>query len=265
MQPQIDKRRVANSFSKAANTYDSAASLQRDVGYELLAWLNKENLAQAKVLDLGCGTGYFSEKILKRHSNVEIIGLDIAQGMLKHAKQHRGQADMQWLCADAEQLPLSASSIDVVFSSLAIQWCENVPQMFSEVQRVLKPNGSALIASLGPHSLFELKKSWAAVDEKVHVNRFVSMNSIIDQLPIGLQVQAKHRQTRVLEYNKLQELTADLKKIGAHNMNSGEIKGLTGRAKIKKFKQNYEIYRQQNGTLPASYDVYYLQLRKKFS
>jgi malonyl-CoA O-methyltransferase len=268
MQTLLDKSKVAQSFSKAAITYDAAAAFQRDVGNDLFAVLEQYKPAEGccashKFLDLGCGTGYFSEKIVQHYNQGELYCLDIAQGMLKHARDTRKHQRMHWLCADAEALPLAKNSIDFVFSSLAIQWCENLDALFSQIQSVLAVNGVAVLATLGPKSLFELKEAWASVDEQRHVNRFISLDSLCSNLPKGLMLEYCEQQTKVVEYDKLKELTADLKNIGAHNINQGKERGLTGKTKVRQFKQAYEQFRLSNGKLPASYEVYYLVLRKE--
>jgi len=268
MSSQISKLRVASSFSHAANSYDGSAQLQREVGDELLALCLAQSQRVAaepkdiRILDLGCGTGYFSEKLQSHFSKGSVVCLDIAQGMLEHAKAVRGNKPYHWVCADAESLPFISSSIDVLFSSLALQWCENLRQLFSEIARVLKPGGQVFLSSLGPNSLFELRDSWASVDKNVHVNKFVAPQAIIENLPKSVTLELVKEKTHKLEYDRLKQLTSDLKNIGAHNMNAGEAKGLTGRQKIKQFKDNYELFRQQNGKLPASYDVYYLCMKK---
>ncbi|MCJ8300767.1 MAG: malonyl-ACP O-methyltransferase BioC [Pseudomonadales bacterium] len=258
----IDKIRVADSFSKAAHTYDKAAALQQDVGEQLLQWVGQSIPATGSILDLGCGTGYFSEHLTRIYPHRDLICLDIAQGMLQHARRHRVLPRAQWLCADAEALPFVDNSIAQLFSSLAIQWCADLQLLFKEFARVLTSGGSAVISSLGPASLCELRQSWANVDQNVHVNKFVAFEELLSALPANLKLERQRREFTVLEYNKLSELTSELKNIGAHNMNAGENKGLTGRARISKFKSNYESFRQQNGKLPATYEVYYLLLRK---
>ncbi|MFT5709119.1 MAG: malonyl-CoA O-methyltransferase [Oceanospirillaceae bacterium] len=265
MSPQINKNRIANSFSNAAVTYDNSAQLQQDVGYELLKLIDAHGVSPDKILDLGCGTGFFSERLASLFPRANLVCLDIAHGMLKHARESRKSQQMQWLCADAEAIPLQNNSIGLLFSSLAIQWCENLSMLFKEIHRVLNKDGMAVISTLGPASLSELRESWVGVDENVHVNSFVSINDLIKQLPASLSLQVCKEQTRVVEYDKLGQLTSDLKNIGAHNMNVGESKGLTGRFKIKTFKANYEVFRQTNRKLPASYEVYYLVLRKNNS
>ena len=259
----IDKIRVADSFSKAANTYDKAAALQQEVGEQLLQWVDPSIAASGSVLDLGSGTGYFSKHLNQIYPHRDLICLDIAQGMLRHARGCRGLSRAQWLCADAEALPLANNSVAQLYSSLAIQWCSSLPQLFNELARVLSSGGSAVLSSLGPRSLFELRESWASVDQNVHVNEFVALAELLAALPENLKVEKQRCEFRVLEYNKLSELTSELKNIGAHNMNVGENKGLTSRARVSKFKSNYESFRQQNGKLPATYEVYYLLLRKE--
>lgn len=263
MGAQIDKVKVAQSFSRAAATYDSAAGLQKAVGKELLKRLDAVDGLLPQVMDLGCGTGYFSQALAERFGVDQLLCLDIAEGMLQHARNEGALDDASWLCADAESLPLKNDSLGLVFSSLALQWCENTTLLFSEIGRVLRPGGVACISTLGPKSLWELREAWQHVDEHVHVNRFIPVEDLCQALPQELVVESCETQLRILQYSKLRTLTDELKKIGAHNMNAGEAKGLTGREKVQQFKANYERFRSECGSLPASYEVYYLVLRKR--
>ena len=61
------------------------------------------------------------------------------------------------LCADARALPLAAGSVDVVFSSLCLQWIEDLPAVFAGFRRVLKHGGLLLVYSFGPDTLVELR------------------------------------------------------------------------------------------------------------
>lgn len=131
-----DKRQVAASFSRAAGTYDSVAELQRDVGSELLRRL-PEDFSAGRWLDLGCGTGYFSRALGERFTGAQGVALDIAEGMLAHARPLGGAT--HFIAGDAECLPLQDASCDLIFSSLAVQWCADFASVLSEARRVLKP------------------------------------------------------------------------------------------------------------------------------
>ena len=257
---QLDKRRVASSFSRAAPSYDSVARLQRAVGEELLHQLGELAPGQ-RLLDLGSGTGYFTERLAQRLAPAQILGLDLAEGMLQFSRRERAPGPV-WLCADAEHLPLADASIDLVFSSLSFQWFEQLPKALAEVQRVLRPGGQLVFSTLGPRTLWELKAAWQAVDGYVHVNRFMPCHSIQQALEgAALEPQSWHREERILRYRRLAELTRELKALGAHNVNRGQPEGLTGRRKIQALKAAYEPYRQGEW-LPASYEVFYCRVQK---
>jgi malonyl-CoA O-methyltransferase len=254
-----DKRQVAASFSRAAESYDSVAELQRTVGAQLLARL-PASLQPRRWLDLGCGTGHFTRALAGRYERGEGIAMDIAEGMLRHAGPLGGAA--HFVAGDAEALPLQDASVDLLFSSLALQWCADFPQVLSEARRVLRPGGVLAFSSLCAGTLQELRDSWLAVDGFVHVNRFRRFEDY-QQLcaASGLQSLTLQRQAEVLHFPDLRSLTGSLKDLGAHNLNPGRPGGLTGRSRIRALIQAYERFRQPQG-LPATYQVVYGVLQK---
>jgi malonyl-CoA O-methyltransferase len=254
-----DKRQVAASFSKAAASYDSVAELQRAVGSELLSRL-PNGLNPSRWLDMGSGTGYFSRALADRFAQGTGIALDIAEGMLQHARPLGGAA--HYVTGDAENLPLRDDSVGLIFSSLAVQWCSDFASVLAQAQRVLQPGGVFAFASLCVGTLYELRDSWQAVDGMVHVNRF---RTVDDYQRLcggsGLKVSSLQVLPHVLHYPDVRSLTHELKALGAHNINPGRPGGLTGRARIQGLIQAYEQFRQQQG-LPATYQVVYAVLQK---
>lgn len=248
----IDKRQVAASFSRAAGTYDQVAELQRNVGNNLLARLPLRLQAE-QLVDIGCGTGYFTRALAQRFAR-PALGLDIAEGMLRYAREH-SPADMAWLAADAEALPLRSASQDLLFSSLALQWCPQLPLALSEAYRVLRPGGCMAFNTLVEGTLAELRDAWQVVDGFVHVNRFMPLGQLQQMLAeAGFAQWHCEVEAHVLHYGQLSELTYELKALGAHNLNAGRPCGLTGRARLRALTAAYETQRQATG-LPATYQV----------
>lgn len=248
----LDKRRVAESFSRAAATYDQAAALQRSVGSNLLARL-PQSFAPRDIIDLGCGTGYFS-RALAAHCQRPVIGLDLAEGMLRHARQ-LSPALPGWVAADAEALPLRSGSQDLIFSSLALQWCPDLAQALAEAWRVLRPGGCLAFNTLLDGSLHELRSAWQAVDDFVHVNRFMPLDELQALLAAaGFADWRCEVEQHVLFYSRLGELTQELKSLGAHNLNAGRPAGLTGAARARRLTAAYEAFRSEAG-LPATWQV----------
>ncbi|MEN5030825.1 malonyl-ACP O-methyltransferase BioC [Pseudomonas sp. Ps21-P2] len=253
-----DKRQVAASFSKAATSYDSVADLQRAVGTELMTRLPE--LVPSRWLDLGSGTGCFSRALAQQFPQSEGVALDLAEGMLRYARPLGGAT--HYVAGDAENLPLRDASVDLMFSSLAVQWCPDFSAVLSEARRVLKPGGVFAFASLCAGTLFELRDSWQAVDGMVHVNRFRELGEYLRLCAAsGLQVRSLEVLPHVLHYPDVRSLTHELKALGAHNINPGRPGGLTGRARILGLMEAYERFRQKDG-LPATYQVVYGILAK---
>jgi malonyl-CoA O-methyltransferase len=248
----VDKQAVAQRFSKAAHSYDQYALLQKEVGHHLLSLIPDEKYGNG--LDLGCGSGFFLPN-LQQLCNY-LLALDISSGMLSQAAL--GDHAHGYVCGDAEALPLCSGSQDLVFSSLALQWCHDPVNAFKEIKRVLTSQGYALFATLNTGSLFELREAWAAVDEHEHINQFMDeseLRSVLRQADI--QCKTWQVQRHVMYYADVNAILQSLKRIGASQVNGQRKQGLLTRQKLHRLQQAYERYRLPTGLLPVTYNVCY--------
>lgn len=263
---RLDRPGIRASFDRASTTYEAAAVLQARVADELVSRLEPFNFTPEVVLDLGAGTGRMTAALKRRYRRSLVIALDLAPGMLHEARRHQ-----QWLrrfervCGDAMRLPFADASVDVVVSSLMLQWCDPPDVAFAEIRRVLKPEGFLALTTLGPDTLIELRTAWAEADSETdaatpvynHVNHFTDMHDVGDALVrAGLSEPVLDVDRIQLTYPDTLSLMRDLKAIGAHNVTAGRPRGLLGRARLKRMQQAYETFRR-NGQLPATYEVVY--------
>ena len=254
---QLDRAHVRASFDRASATYESAAGLQARVAAELLERLDSFALEPRVVLDLGAGTGRTTRELKRRYPRANVIALDLAAGMLREANRHQ----MRWrrferVCGDAQRLPLAGASVDLVFSSLMLQWCE-LDAAFGEVRRVLKAGGFFAFSTFGPATLGELRSAWAQADGHNHVNHFIDMHDVGSALMrAGLAEPVLDVDRIEVDYQDARTLMRDLKSIGAHNVTAGRPRALTGRARLARMEHAYEAYRRE-GALPATYEVIY--------
>lgn len=253
----IDKTAVAKSFSRAADTYDSAAHFQRQIANHLFALADKSKVSIT--VDLGSGTGYLTPTLAQYTD--QLINLDIAEGMLTKARTHHALAHP--ICADAECLPLANQSIDRVIASLSVQWCYRLDQLFSELYRVLKPGGIIVLSTLTQGTLYELAKAWSFADPtRTHVNHFYTTDRWQDAIRnAGFCVSQHQHQRYTLQYDSTRQLMKELKSLGAHNINQERSRGLTQPSVLKKVEHHYEQHRRA-GRLPATYEVDYWCLFK---
>jgi malonyl-CoA O-methyltransferase len=257
----LDIRRVRDSFSQAAATYDAAAVLQTQVRDELLHRLEVLRMEPEVVVDLGAGTGQASIALKRRYPGGRVVAMDIAHGMLLQARQRQTLLRrFDRVVADAAALPLADASVDMLFSSLMLQWCNDPDRVLRECRRVLRPGGVLHFTTLGPDTLVELRKSWQAADPgHAHVNRFIDMHDLGDALVrAGFAEPVLDVERYTLTYDDARGLMRDLKEIGAHNATAGRARGLTGKATLARMLAAYEGFRRE-GKLPATYEVVFAQ------
>ncbi|MDT8451151.1 MAG: malonyl-ACP O-methyltransferase BioC [Gammaproteobacteria bacterium] len=254
----FDPQRIRNAFDKAAESYDQAAVLQKEVCKRLLEKLEVVRLSPQWILDAGSGTGEAVRPLQKKYKKAEVVLLDLSERMLKKAA---GQGALfrkpHQVCANIESLPFADNSFDLLFSSLAMQWCNDPGATLVEFKRVLKPGGLLQFATFGPDTLKELRASWQQVDGAVHVNSFIDMHDIGDGLlQAGFAEPVMESEIITVNYQEVDTLMQDLRDIGANVTASGHRQGLLTRNMLKQLRQAYEGYRQQN-VLPASYEIVY--------
>ncbi len=255
----LDAGLIRSSFSRAASSYDQYASLQRTVAERLVEAFDGLLVKPERILDLGSGTGAGATLLNPLFPKATLLQLDISERMLTTAKQRspRFFSKQRFLAADANYLPLQDNCVDIVFSNLMLQWCQDLDHVFAEIQRVLKQDGLFIFSSFGPDTLTELRQSWSAVDNDVHVNAFIDMHDVGDaMLRNGLQSPVLSVETITLTYSDANQLMRELKYIGAQNFNKGRKKTLTGKGRLQHLLAEYEKFRS-DGKLPATYEVIY--------
>ncbi len=255
----IDKRQARRAFGRAAAGYDAAAVLQHEIGQRMLERLDYVRLQPQRILDIGCGTGVATGKLLARYPRAEVLALDFALPMLAHARRRgRWLRRPRCLCGDLDQLPLASHSVDLVFSNAAIQWSMDPAGALAEMHRVLRPGGLLMFSSFGPDTLQELRAAWHEVDGYAHVHGFVDMHDYGDMLlSAGMADPVMDAERIVLTYADTRALMRDLKAIGASNAASDRVRALTGRERLAAFTRAYERFRDRDDRLPATYEVVY--------
>jgi malonyl-CoA O-methyltransferase len=251
---KLDKQGIKFSFSKASSSYDAMASLQRTVGRELLKQQTPDSL-KGTFLDIGCGTGFLTGELLTLSGDNKLIALDLARSMVETTRDKWANKNVQYLCADAELLPLANESMDAVFSNVALQWCQNLNKVLADIYRILKPNGTLIFSTFGEKTLQELKSAWSDVDNFTHVNEFYNAEDIRQFLNAANYKNIRISETIYIQkYDSVIALMRELKGIGAHNVTAGRNRTITGKSKMQKMIQAYERLKHAQ-RIPATFEV----------
>jgi len=118
------------------------------------------DLTGARVVDLGCGMGWYC-RWMREHGAASVRGIDLSENMLTRAREmdeiggHDGisyeRADLDKIEVQQQLFPESdTSTVDFVFSSLAVHYFVNLPQLVPHVHRILKPGGTFVFSAEHP-------------------------------------------------------------------------------------------------------------------
>ncbi|QAU24491.1 malonyl-[acyl-carrier protein] O-methyltransferase BioC [Dyella sp. M7H15-1] len=253
---QVDHRRVRANFSHAAESYEQHDALQREVQQLLLERLDFYLQQPERVIDVGAGTGRGSALLKKRYAKAQVIAVDAALPMLRTAKSHtRWLKPFLRVCGEATALPLPDHSVDVLHSNLCFQWIDDLPTLFDECVRALKPGGMLLFSTFGPDTLRELRAAWASVDQHSHVSRFLDMHDLGDaMINAGLRDPVLDVDRYTLTYSEPKALLYELKGLGATHADRVRKRGLTGKHHFQSMLATYEAMRK-DGRIPATWEV----------
>ena len=155
MPGDLPARRGAR-FDRWASTYD-ASPLQP----ALFAPVHQTALQLAqhlvpdarRVLDVGCGTGRLLRQARRRYRLAELVGVDLARGMLAAAMAATtSELGIRYLHAGAEHLPFTSEVFDLVFATMSVRHWTDQAAGIAEIGRVLSPGGVLVLADVFPSS-----------------------------------------------------------------------------------------------------------------
>ncbi len=243
-------------FARAAATYGRHDALARAVADHLFGRLDFHPDPPQLVLDVGAGQGRDSAALKKRWPRAQVIAFDVALPMLRGARR-----SLPWrqpfarVCADACALPLPDHVADVLYANLCFAWVDDLPALFAECARVLRPGGLLAFSTFGPDTLRELRTAWAQVDEDAHVGRFLDLHDVGDaMLAAGLRDPVLDVDRYTLTFAKAADVFAELRGMGIANLDPGRARGLTGRRRFDRMLAAYDALRE-DGRLPLGFEI----------
>ena len=270
----IDRHAVKRHFSRAAQSYDAAAVMQKEVANRLAERLPLFALTPKTICDLGSGTGFLSQHIVQAYPLATLFSVDISSNMLQQSRLKYEKTVTWWqklnpfaskqpphyINADAYQLPFADGSMDMIVSSLMLQWCDDLDAVLAECRRVLKAEGVLMLASLGPDTLKELRQAWQVVDGQAeqHLLNFIDLHDVGDALGrAGFANPVCDVEHITLTYAQAKQALQDLKSIGATNANRSRQNGLMGRVKWQALLDAYQAQALPDGRVPTTFEVVY--------
>ncbi len=205
-------------------------------------------------VDIGTPTSLLAESLRASAQVGRVVRLD---------RHHDAGADA---VADPEALPLRDQSADLIVSALALQTVNDLPGIFAQARRALRPDGLFLATLLGGETLFELRQSLAAAEAEItggaspRVAPFAEIRAagaLLQRAGLALPVTDVDR--KIVRYDSALHLMRDLRAMGATNTLTERSRKPLPRAVLFRAIEIYaERFSDPDGRVRATFDLVFL-------
>jgi SAM-dependent methyltransferase len=120
------------------------------------------DLKRRRVLDLGCGFGWFSRWAREAGAD-QVLAIDVSERMLAHARTLTDDTVITYLRADLETIELPPQPFDLAYSSLAFHYLVDLPGLLAKLFRALAPNGRLVFSVEHPLMTAPTPPAWASI------------------------------------------------------------------------------------------------------
>uniref|UniRef100_A0A7C3WIT7 Malonyl-[acyl-carrier protein] O-methyltransferase n=1 Tax=Desulfobacca acetoxidans TaxID=60893 RepID=A0A7C3WIT7_9BACT len=253
------KHAIRRNFARRAATYDAHAQVQRFMAEELLRQTGARVSRCRSILEVGCGTGYLTQKLRRWNPSAWLVAVDLDVVLLQRARARlNGDPATGWLVADGETLV--RGSFDLIISNSTFQWFSEPQETLKRYRNCLAPGGFLAFSAMGPDTFRELALSLREAARKLNCQRppeiaaekFLKESDWLNLLAAAgfREIHLKKEGWRV-NFPSVREFLASLRATGATNPEVRPLSPRLFQALLATYQERYAI----NGSIPVSYEL----------
>lgn len=249
--------------------YKDCEYIKSEVGWRVADRVFDIKRSFDNVLDLGCQRGYVS-KHLDTHAVKKVHMFEMSENLLNAADLPKeGVLYEKKVFDEEDDLPFKDNSLDLVVSSLNLHWVNNLPKLFKETMRCLKPDCAFIGAMFAGDTLFELRVSLQLAELErrggitSRISPFTSASDLGSLLGnTGYSLLTLDYDEINIAYPSIFELMYDVKAMGESNCTYNRKLNLNPDLLIAAQSIYQEMYGNEDGTIPATYQILYFMAWK---
>jgi SAM-dependent methyltransferase len=246
-------------LDRAAAGYGAADFLKRRAADDAVERLETIMRKFPLAVDLGARNGAFTAALAKSDAKAKVgalIETDLSARMLA------GRAGMR-VQADEERLPFADQSVDLIVSTLALHWTNDLVGALIQIRNALKPDGLFLGAVLGGSTLSELRQCLVQAESELRDGAGLRVSPFADVLDAAALLQRAGFALPVADTDKVTvryahalELIRDVRAMGESNVLHERARQPIGRAVLARVAALYqERFAEADGRIRASFDI----------
>ena len=260
----FDMFALRRNRQRAAASYDKFAFLKDEASLRLADRVDLIRRNFDLCLDLGAHDGRLWQRLTSFGKINKIVQTDPAANFFNHVFPDKiNNITAPFAVHDFTALPFADESFDAVFSCLNFHWVDDLPGLFVQIRRLLRPDGLCLVNLLGGDTLHELRASLIEAEQDITGGfspRCAPMADIRDVGGLlgraGLTLPVADSDRLTVNYPDMFRLMRDLRGMGEQNVLFGRLRHPTKRAVFLRAAEIYKSrFGQANGSIPASFEI----------
>lgn len=246
------EKSISARFAAAAETYDRHAGVQRDVADRVMKIIPSD-VSPADILDIGCGTGILTGRIVAAFPDAKLCALDIAPGMIEKASQRLSAASrVEWITGSIEQLD-PGRQFDLIVSNSSLHWITPVESAFICIRKLLRNNGILCFSIMLKDTFAELHTARMKIAPNKPAARLPGKDAVVDALHrAGFSIISREQGIKRETYAYAEEF---LRTIHEQGVTGGPVSRKTTPLTRKELQRFVSFY-NANYTCPESKGVY---------
>jgi len=251
------KHNVTKNFSRFANQYDDHSSIQKYAADQLMKHIGSigNPVGIGPILEIGCGTGFVTQKLVKNFPNNNICVTDISKQMIEECKKKIGSNNkISFNVLDGEQLD-QRNKYELIVSGFVFQWFWNISDAIQRCIRALQCGGTLIFSLISDDSFPEWKEACKAINVPFTGNKQMKLSQLKEVLSDVTRKKAVFFETKQIQHRTALDCFKSIKNIGGGE--NKENKTLT----YKQMKKlcNYLDSKYSNNVI-TTYQIIYIKI-----
>ncbi len=250
----MDKKIIEKNFSRYAHLYDKYSSMQGKIAVELIK--NIRLNGWRNILELGCGTGNFTQLLRNKFEQAKLKAVDISPEMVAVCLRKPSLKQLEFIIADAEELELD-ERFDLVTSNATFQWFIDLEGTLAKYAGCLRKGGEIIFSTFGPKTFRELDWVLKSLfkDAAVPASFFASRGKLERMLRKNFRTFEVVEKSYQENFSCLRDLLLNIKYSGIRGNGLGKKKIFSP----QNLDRMQTIYLDKFKDIAVTYQVFYCQ------
>ena len=248
----MKKEIIKQNFSRHATLYDRYSDVQRHIASLLLERLN--GFSPEAILDIGCGTGWYTNKLSEKYPRSSIQAIDISSNMIECAKEVCNVNNIEFIVGDAEKAVFDRY-YDLITSNATLHWFSDLPAALLKFSSILNNEGLFICSIFGPDTYSELSvvlEKFLGEESHISSRNFMTKEEVQENLEKSFSNVTLDHVIYRENYSSLLELLKKIKYTGTRGLGINNAFALS-RGEIVEMEK---IYIATFGKITATNEIF---------